>query len=118
MKLVQLRNLHTMLPQGRRRNLTAEDVFFLHGEVNRTCDIYLDELREALGIVCGADVSIPTIWRTLRNGGFRMKKLTRNAIERSTTKRARYILKTLVSTLDSIPLSHTLQPSCGAFSWL
>ncbi|KAF9000262.1 hypothetical protein BDQ17DRAFT_1359931, partial [Cyathus striatus] len=72
-----------MLPQGRRRNLTAEDVFFLHGEVNCT----------SLGIMCSADVSIPTIWHTLRNGGFHMKKLTRNAMERSTMKCARYTLK-------------------------
>ncbi|CAA7260824.1 unnamed protein product [Cyclocybe aegerita] len=83
----------TPRPCGRPRNLSAEDVFFLHGCVNRTCDVYLDKLQESLGIMCQSHASIPTIWRTLRRAGYRMKKLSQNAVKRSARKCARYILK-------------------------
>ncbi|KAJ7175495.1 hypothetical protein C8R46DRAFT_828941, partial [Mycena filopes] len=63
---------------------------FLQGTIDRTCDTYLDELQESLGAICGAEASLPTIWRTLRRKGYRMKKFSRKAIERSVRKRAKY----------------------------
>ena len=89
---------------------------FLQNSVNDTCNIYLDELKDSLGIICGRDVSESTIWRTLKCCGYHMKKvgnhldpvslkytieifsqfliqLTRNAIERSVQKWAKYITK-------------------------
>ncbi|KAF9523762.1 hypothetical protein CPB83DRAFT_738640, partial [Crepidotus variabilis] len=66
---------------------------FLHGCVNRNCDIYLDELQSDLENVCGAQASLSMIWKTLKRSGFQMKKLTRQAIERSAQKRAEYLLK-------------------------
>ncbi|KAJ7115757.1 hypothetical protein C8R44DRAFT_586501, partial [Mycena epipterygia] len=66
---------------------------FLQGTVDRTCDTYLDELQESLGAICGAEASQSTIWRTLRRRGYRMKKITCKAIERSVRKRAKYTFK-------------------------
>ncbi|KAF8996116.1 hypothetical protein BDQ17DRAFT_954725 [Cyathus striatus] len=40
-----------MLPRGRPRKLSAEDVYFIQGVINCSCDVYLDELQEALGII-------------------------------------------------------------------
>jgi hypothetical protein len=48
---------------------------FLQGSVNDTCDAYLDELRDSLGVVCGAEVSLSTIWRSLKRSGYKMKKV-------------------------------------------
>ncbi|KAJ7346123.1 hypothetical protein DFH08DRAFT_662376, partial [Mycena albidolilacea] len=60
---------------GRPRNFTSDDVVFLQGSIDRTCDTYLDELQEALGATCGAEASHATIWQTLRRSGYRMKKV-------------------------------------------
>jgi transposase len=38
-------------------------------------DLYLDELRQDLELHNGKSVSVSTIWRTLRNAGFTMKKV-------------------------------------------
>ncbi|KAJ6545324.1 hypothetical protein B0H19DRAFT_863892, partial [Mycena capillaripes] len=65
----------------------------LQGAVDRTCDAYLDELQESLGAICGAEASQATIWRTLRRQGYRMKKITRKAIERSVRKRSEYTFR-------------------------
>jgi hypothetical protein len=83
-------------PRGRPRHLSAEEVAvcfyscslvnftihtayflvqFIHGTVNETCDIYLDELRDSLGAICGTRLSVHSIWRTLKRGGYRMKKV-------------------------------------------
>ncbi|KAJ7824658.1 hypothetical protein B0H13DRAFT_1551573, partial [Mycena leptocephala] len=62
--------------RGRPRTLSSDDVAFLQGAVDRSCDTYLDELQESLGAICGAEVSLSTIWRTLRRKGYRMKKIT------------------------------------------
>ncbi|KAF8814276.1 hypothetical protein BYT27DRAFT_7047953, partial [Phlegmacium glaucopus] len=60
---------------GRPRHMTMEEVAFLQGQVNSTCDVFLDELQESLSAICGADTSISTIWRTLKRTGYRMKKV-------------------------------------------
>ena len=84
---------------GRPQDLTAEEVAvsfcltcsnhfiwwlfqhqFLLGSVNSTCDIYLDELRDLIGNICGADVSLSTVWRTLQHSGYRMKRVSNVSI--------------------------------------
>ncbi|KAI0262505.1 hypothetical protein BGY98DRAFT_899212, partial [Russula aff. rugulosa BPL654] len=61
--------------------------------VQRTPDMYLDELRDTLATTCGVKVSDATVWRTLRRAGFTMKKVTRVAIEHSAEKRSQYIAR-------------------------
>ncbi|KZV59201.1 hypothetical protein PENSPDRAFT_553637, partial [Peniophora sp. CONT] len=56
-------------------------------------DIFLDELQDKMDILFGHRPSIPIIWRTLRRAGYRMKKVTRAAAERSVRKRAEYTMK-------------------------
>ncbi|KAF8587505.1 hypothetical protein K439DRAFT_1337924 [Ramaria rubella] len=66
-------------PKGKkkgRRALTAAQVDFLQGSLNRSCDLYLDELRDSLEQVCGVSVSLPTVWRSLRRSGWTMKKVS------------------------------------------
>jgi hypothetical protein len=48
---------------------------FLQGQINRSCDTYLDELREELEEKCGVSVSLATVWRALRRSGHTMKKV-------------------------------------------
>ena len=48
---------------------------FLFETVQEKPDAYLDELREMLTVNCGIQVSRTSIWRTLRAGGFTMKKV-------------------------------------------
>lgn len=47
----------------------------LFNTLSSTPDLYLDELRLELQERLGVTVSIPTIWRTLRKGGYTMKKV-------------------------------------------
>ena len=47
----------------------------MYKTVNKTPDIYLDELRLELEIRCGTSVSLHTIWRNLRKGGYTLKKV-------------------------------------------
>ena len=49
---------------------------FLLGTVEKSPDVYLDELQEMLATSCGVYVSRATVWRTLRKAGFTMKKVT------------------------------------------
>ncbi|KAF9010291.1 hypothetical protein BDQ17DRAFT_1347917 [Cyathus striatus] len=72
---------------------TGDDVYFIQGVINHSCDVYLDELQEVLGIICGANVSKPTIWCTLKCDGYHMMKLNCNAAEHSSCKHARFIVK-------------------------
>ena len=48
---------------------------FLQGSIRHTPDAYLDELRDALRKRAGKDVSVTTVWRTLRRSGFTMKQV-------------------------------------------
>ncbi|KIK93042.1 hypothetical protein PAXRUDRAFT_42827, partial [Paxillus rubicundulus Ve08.2h10] len=57
-----------------RRHLSDIDVEFLLGMVQKTTDLYLDELQEMLQASCGMEVSCATVWRTLCRYGFTMKK--------------------------------------------
>ena len=85
------------LPRGRPRHLSADDVTvrltphiclenlivlvqFLLGSIGSNCDAYLDELRDSLSVICGKEVSKPTVWRALRRCGYRMKKVSNHII--------------------------------------
>ncbi|KIL55693.1 hypothetical protein M378DRAFT_17709 [Amanita muscaria Koide BX008] len=76
--------------RGAKCVLTAADVRFLRGTVRHSPEIYLDEMQEIMEDRLGVDVSESTIWRALRRSGFTLKKLTRQALERSAIKRARF----------------------------
>jgi hypothetical protein len=76
---------------GCLRHLTPEDVAvsdnfsfylgsniymqFLHGSLDKNCDLYLDELRQSLKERCGISVSLPTVWRALNRSGYTMKRV-------------------------------------------
>jgi len=77
----------------RNKHLRDIDVEFLLGTVQKTPDLYLDELREILAQNCGVHVSLSSVWRTLRSAGFTMKKITRVAAERSASKRLEYLAR-------------------------
>jgi transposase len=47
----------------------------LFNTLNTAPDLYLDELRLELQERLGVSVSMSTIWRTLRKGGYTMKKV-------------------------------------------
>ncbi|KAK7054183.1 hypothetical protein R3P38DRAFT_1486142 [Favolaschia claudopus] len=76
--------------RGAKRAMTCGDVQFLTGIVRHSPDVYLDELREMLENRRGIEVTEATIWRTLKRCGFTVKKLTRDALERSAEKRAAF----------------------------
>lgn len=48
---------------------------FLFETIRETSNLHLDEIRDCLALNCGIRVSASTIWRTLRAGGFTMKKV-------------------------------------------
>lgn len=48
---------------------------YIFGVINRTPDVYLDELQEMLDVNCEQEVSRATIWRALTRQGFTMKKV-------------------------------------------
>ncbi|KIK76255.1 hypothetical protein PAXRUDRAFT_47541, partial [Paxillus rubicundulus Ve08.2h10] len=47
---------------------------FLLSTMQKTPDLYLDELQEMLQASCGMEVSCAMAWRTLCRYGFTMKK--------------------------------------------
>ncbi|KIK77467.1 hypothetical protein PAXRUDRAFT_166741 [Paxillus rubicundulus Ve08.2h10] len=59
-----------------RRHLSDIDVKFLLGMVQKTLDLYLDELQEMLQASCGTEVSCAMVWRMLCRYGFTMKKVS------------------------------------------
>ncbi|KAF8578853.1 hypothetical protein K439DRAFT_1526968 [Ramaria rubella] len=74
-------------PKGKKkgcRALTAAQVDFLQGSLNRSYDLYLGELWDSLEQVCGVSVSLPMVWRSLRRSGWTMKKV-------SATTNVRYV---------------------------
>jgi transposase len=86
----------------RAKLLRDEDVNFLFETIQGTPDAYLDELRDMLTVNCGIHVSRSTVWRTLRAGGFTMKKLSRTAIEHSEEKRLAYVERISQYTADQL----------------
>jgi len=85
-----------------RRHLSDVDVEFLLGTVQKTPDLYLDELQEMLQATCGTDISRATVWRTLCRYGFTMKKITRIAVERSAQKRLEYLTRIGAYTAEQL----------------
>ncbi|KAK7026959.1 Homeodomain-like protein, partial [Favolaschia claudopus] len=79
---------------GRTRHLTTQDIAFLHGSLDQSCDKYLEELQLGLEETCGRSVSLSTIWRALKRSGYTMVKITRVAAERSVVKRAQFKYRT------------------------
>jgi transposase len=61
------------LVHGRPRNLTSMQSQFLCDCIRQTPDMALAELQMELHDVCGVDVSVTTIARTLQRQGFTMK---------------------------------------------
>ncbi|KAJ7189220.1 Homeodomain-like protein [Mycena filopes] len=59
---------------GRTRHLTSDDVAYLQGCLDVSCDRYLDELQLGLEETCGRTVSQSTVWRALKRSGYTMKK--------------------------------------------
>ncbi|GAW01438.1 Homeodomain-like partial [Lentinula edodes] len=78
--------------RGRKRKISIEDMKLIHGLLANTPDMYLDELKQQLEERRGTQVSITTIWRTLRQTGYKLKKITRVAIEQDEFKRAQFKL--------------------------
>ncbi|KAF8120461.1 hypothetical protein EV363DRAFT_1189650 [Boletus edulis] len=63
-------------PQRERKHKRhLRDTDFLLGTINKTPDLYLDELQEMLAVSCGVNISRATVWRTLRRTGLTMKKV-------------------------------------------
>ncbi|KAI0076416.1 hypothetical protein K474DRAFT_1594745 [Panus rudis PR-1116 ss-1] len=65
--------IRTPVCNGRPRIL---DIFeILIACIERRPDMYLTELQEELGEICGTRTSPYTIWRTLRRCGYTLKKV-------------------------------------------
>jgi transposase len=65
----------------------AQGAFFpqyLKSCIARSGDAYLDELKKQLEDVCHVRVSMPTIWRALRQQGFTMKRVRQCYVYRTT----------------------------------
>lgn len=67
---------------GRAPLLGRHAVKLMLALIERTPDIYLDEIHEQLYELHDRDVSLATVWRTLRRLGITSKKLSRAAAER------------------------------------
>ncbi|THV04245.1 hypothetical protein K435DRAFT_583186, partial [Dendrothele bispora CBS 962.96] len=78
--------------KGRRRILSERNMEFLVAIVDRTPDIYLDEIQLQLLSQHGVDVCIDTIHRSLKRLGYSSKKLTRQADERLESRRTDFFV--------------------------
>ncbi|THU77560.1 hypothetical protein K435DRAFT_702093 [Dendrothele bispora CBS 962.96] len=79
--------------RGRCRILSSHNMQFLIAVVDRTPDIYLDEIQQELLTQHGVDMSIGTIHNSLKRLGYSSKKLTRQAAERQQERRDEFFLK-------------------------
>ena len=57
---------------------------FLLGVIQKSPDLYLDELKEMLTASSGVEVSHTTIWQALRRAGFTMKKVSVGSVSDTT----------------------------------
>lgn len=76
--------------RGRPQALSYREIWYLCDRVSNNPATYLDELQAELSEACGAQISQATVWRTLKQCGFTMKKLDRRALERCDQKRLDY----------------------------
>jgi transposase len=75
---------------GRPRTLTSMHRQFLCDCIERQPDSVLAELQTELREVCGVEVSIQTVSRSLQREGYTMKMITRPALERNELDRATF----------------------------
>ncbi|KAG1864505.1 hypothetical protein C8R48DRAFT_707074 [Suillus tomentosus] len=61
---------------GTTRMMDLEDIEYMHGHFSRSCDMYLDELRDEISQARGKHLSLSTIWRTLHRMGYSRKKVS------------------------------------------
>ena len=73
--------------------------------LSNTPDLYLDELRLELQERFGVSVSISTIWRTLRKGGYTMKKVCYVSYQYS----GRLLANSVINSSLVSPLSEVLR---------
>jgi transposase len=86
----QSSNPHTRRP-GRHRVLNGADIKFLRSYVTSHKTSYLDELQNILLQHRNADVSIPTLYRTLCRLQFTSKRVAVEALERNDLLRAHFM---------------------------
>ena len=80
---------------GRRRSLNYEDINYIKSHCHLHNSAFLDELQSDLHSRCGVKVSIfeismSTLFRTLRHLSITRKKVSRRALERNDEKRAAF----------------------------
>ncbi|KDQ07271.1 hypothetical protein BOTBODRAFT_120277 [Botryobasidium botryosum FD-172 SS1] len=53
---------------------------YLHGALERSPDLYIEELARGIYESCGTSVSETTVWRALKKAGFTMKRVGESRI--------------------------------------
>ena len=74
--------------RGRPRKLTSTDISFIKALISQHHTIYLDEIQEQLLSRRGAQISIPTLMRTLCRMQLTNKDVSGRALERNVEQRA------------------------------
>ena len=106
---------------GRHHLLNNDDVRFVHEVIGAQPAIYLDKIQYKLAAVCGVQVSLATVGRTLSRMGLTRKVLSREANERHKDVRllweldmAQYTdLDMFVFLDESAADNHTMRQACG-----
>ncbi|KDQ51314.1 hypothetical protein JAAARDRAFT_113397, partial [Jaapia argillacea MUCL 33604] len=78
---------------GRSPLMTTDAVRLMLGLLEHTPDIFLDEIQEQLEEQHGVQVSLSTIWRTLKRLGISSKQLSKAARERCEDARRDFVLE-------------------------
>ncbi|KAK4701215.1 hypothetical protein P7C70_g5019, partial [Phenoliferia sp. Uapishka_3] len=73
---------------GRHRELTAEHLGWIHGEIRRNPTLYLDELHERLEVAFNREFSLKTMNIAMIKFGITWKRMKPQALERSKLLRA------------------------------
>jgi transposase len=81
----------SVLPKGRHRILTSEDLNLVRSLLSQNPSLYLDELQDELLIRRGIAISIPTLLRSLRRLHFSRKSVSVRALERNNLDRSMYM---------------------------
>jgi transposase len=75
---------------GRPRLLTISNTKYIHSLLSKTRTMYLYEIQEELKNSCNINISIPTIFRTIRRIYFSRKGVSAVALERNNMKRSHF----------------------------
>ncbi|CAB4483505.1 unnamed protein product [Rhizophagus irregularis] len=78
--------------KGQKKIFNNSDLKILIGIVKENPDVYLDEMVAEIARRTGKEVSITTVWRSLKYCGITRKKLEKHAKERSEILRSHYIM--------------------------